>query len=296
MLSLDHEILVALLRNSPALACDLARRLDATIPAADPICVSESKLTEIVPTEYSADLVLLLGPETKPDFGLVVEVQLRADERKRYSWPVYATALRARYRCPSCVLVVALDPRVARWAAQPIELGQPESSFVPLVLGAEGVPAVTDGAAARSCPELGVLSALVHNDKEDVARAALAGAAAVYSVDEAKATLYNDLVWRALSERALGRLEAEMDVENYEVQSEFALRHIAKGREEGREQGREEGREMARQAVLAVLEARGMPAPDGVRSRIESCRDLDLLATWHKRAIEAESPEDIFAD
>jgi hypothetical protein len=44
--------------------------------------VESAELTEVVPTEYRADLVLLLL-DGKPIFGLVVEVQLSRDEDKR---------------------------------------------------------------------------------------------------------------------------------------------------------------------------------------------------------------------
>jgi peptide/nickel transport system permease protein len=50
------------------------------------------------------------------------QVQLAEDAQKRFSWPVYATTLRARFRCHAAVLVVTIDPKLARWAAQPIDL------------------------------------------------------------------------------------------------------------------------------------------------------------------------------
>ncbi len=290
VISLEHEVLVELLRVNPLLARDLARQLETAIPATDAIHVSESKLTEIVPTDYAADLVLLLGPKDRPDFGLIVEVQLRADEGKRYSWPVYVAALRAKHRCPSCVLVVALEEKVACWARRPIDIGQPASTFVPLVLGPDGVPPVTDVAITRACPELGVLSALVHNDDEATARAAFAGAWHLFAVDEDRGTLYNDIVRRAVSAAVLARLEDEsMGLENYQYQSAFALKHTAIGRAEGRAEGKSE-------AVLEVFEARGLAVPNDVRTRVEECRDLELLEQWLKRAITAASPADIFTE
>ena len=76
----------------------------------DRIEIQDSDLAQIVPTEYRADLVLLLRRDT-PVFGIVVEVQLAADPDKRFSWPLYASGLRARLRCPACVLVVTPDAR-----------------------------------------------------------------------------------------------------------------------------------------------------------------------------------------
>ena len=58
-----------------------------------------------------------------PTLAIVVEVQLRADESKHRSWPVYLAAVRARYRCDACVLVIASTESVARWARRAVALG-----------------------------------------------------------------------------------------------------------------------------------------------------------------------------
>jgi hypothetical protein len=49
--------------------------------------------------------------------AVVVEVQLRRDKNKHWTWPVYLASLRARYRCPTILLVVCLDRRTAEWCA-----------------------------------------------------------------------------------------------------------------------------------------------------------------------------------
>ena len=221
-------------------------------------------------------------------------MQLQVDEDKLYSWPLYVTALRALHRCPCSVLVVAPDVKVAEWAAGAIDIGQPESAFVPLVLGPGAVPEVTRVEMTRACPELGVLSALVHTDNEGVAWAALEGTKSLFRIDEELATLYNDVIMAALDERVRAGLEEKMGLlEGYEYQSEFARKHFGRGREKGLEEGRAE--EAAR-AVLAVFEARDRAVPDDPRARVEACGDLDVLERWLKRAIKVESPVEIFEE
>ncbi len=73
------------------------------------------------------------------------------------------------------------------------------------------------------------------------------------------------------------------------------------GREEGREAGREEGREEGRaegisRAIVSVLEGRGMIVSAEVRSRVESCVELDTLERWLQKAIVATSVVEIFED
>jgi hypothetical protein len=85
----------------------------------------------------------------------VVEVQLelRKDDRKLYTWPVYVANLRARLECSVCVLVVTPSESVADRARAPIELG-PGSSVTPFVVGPKAVPAIHDADAAVRDPEL----------------------------------------------------------------------------------------------------------------------------------------------
>ncbi len=117
MASLKHEGLLLLFRNRPELAPQLLREvLGLTLPRWTEARVESAELTEVVPTEYRADLVVLLL-EGKPCFAIVVEVQLSRDEDKRRSWPPYLTNLRSRVGCPTALLVVAPVAAVARWCA-----------------------------------------------------------------------------------------------------------------------------------------------------------------------------------
>ncbi len=90
---------------------------------------------------------------------VVVEVQLSRDPDKRRSWPVYVATLRARLRCPTELLVVCPDRAVAGYCAAPITLGLGRPALIPMVLGPELVPVVTDGELPV---ELVVLSAIAH--------------------------------------------------------------------------------------------------------------------------------------
>lgn len=48
------------------------------------------------------------------------------------------------------------------------------------------------------------------------------------------------------------------------------------------------------QDVLLVLEQRGLPVSDAVRTRITECRDDEILRRWLARAVTAPKAEDIF--
>src|ERR1019366_8630796 len=85
MPSLSHEALLLLFRNRPELAPELLRdALHVQLPAYSEVRLESSDLTDITPAEYRADLVVLLVDGT-PVLGIVVEVQLQRDDRKRFT-------------------------------------------------------------------------------------------------------------------------------------------------------------------------------------------------------------------
>src|ERR1043165_1270132 len=123
MPSLTHEALVLFFRNRPELAPELLHDvLGVELPRYTEVRLEPAELTEAVPVEYRADLVVLLV-NGEPVLAIVVEAQLQRDERKRYSWPVYVAGIRARLECPALLLVVTPTEDVADWAAAPIALG-----------------------------------------------------------------------------------------------------------------------------------------------------------------------------
>jgi len=75
-------------------------------------------LTHLQAAEYRADLVLFLRRGTENVLGIIVEIQLHRDEDKPYSWPAYVANLRARHRCPVCLLVVTVEEAVESWAGR----------------------------------------------------------------------------------------------------------------------------------------------------------------------------------
>jgi len=294
MPSLQHESLLLLFRNRPELAPELLRdALHVALPVYSEVRLESAELTDLNPAEYRADLVVLLV-DGKPVLGIVVEVQLSPDPGKRFTWPVYVAGLRARLKCPACVLVVTPTEDVARWCRKPIDVG-PGSAFSPLVIGPTSVPVIDDVAAAERDPELAVLSVIAHGDQahaEVLGRAALL---ATLRLSDERQVLYSDLVFAALSEAARAALEDLMAGGTYEFQSEFAKKHQAKGRAEGVAEGRAEGVAEGRaEALLAVLQARGLRVSDEVRARVFACTDVAQLDAWVRKAVTVTSVDELF--
>jgi hypothetical protein len=282
MPSLTHEALLQLFRNRPELAPELLREaLQIELPAYTEARIESAEFSQLAPTEYHADLVVLLV-DNAPVLGIVVEVQLAQKPRKRFTWPLYLAALRAKLECDTCVFVIAPSMEVARWAAEPIRMGF-NSTVFPLVVGPGGIPVITDPERAIQAPELAVLSAMAHGqgDVETAVKVALAAAAGVGTVPEDRVVLYSDLIEAALSEAA--RKAFFMLPQGYEFQGQTARESFQKGR----------AAEKAAD-VLEVLDARGLAVTDAERERILGCKELETLTLWHRRAVTVASVDALF--
>ena len=84
-----------------------------------------------------------------------------------------------------------------------------------------------------------------------------------------------------------------MDLKDYEYQSDFARKYMSRGRAEGRAEGELEAKA---DAVLTVLEARGLAVTPAVRERIAATTELTVLQHWLVRAVTVASTDDIFGD
>jgi len=167
MPSPEHEALVEAFRRDPDLALHLLELCQIPIPQGAEPKVVEASLAQLQPTEFRADLVIELNGGTRVVLSIILEVQISRDPDKKFSWPEYVAARRARTRAPVVLLVVAPDADVAAWAKEPIELGPQMGALTPLVLDPPRIPRVTDHEQARAEPELSFLSAMAHGNDPD---------------------------------------------------------------------------------------------------------------------------------
>ena len=294
MSSYIHELLIILFRNRSNSAVDLLRAIDVNVPEYDEVRIESSDLGNVQPAEYRADRVLFLERAACKVLGIIVEVQLACDKDKPYVWPAYIANLRARHRCPACLLVVTTDDSVTRWAQRPIELG-PGTRCHPWVVGPSNTPAVTELHEARENIELAVLSAIAHAQNADIALAtciALATLVENAEIDDERCRLYFDLVIKALSESNPDLAEIIMNSIGYEYQSDFARRYVAQGRTEGKAEGKAEGRMEGRIEILLKLLARRYgPLAEPVEALIRNLQDAKLDAVA-ERILTAQTLEE----
>jgi hypothetical protein len=182
--------------------------------------------------------------ESQKVLGVIVEVQLGCDEDKPFAWPAYIANLRARHRCPVCLLVITIEDAVARWAGRSIDLG-PGTRCKPWVVGPSNTPAITALQDAQENVELAVLSAIEHGQSADIQLARRIASAAILAsaaIDVERSRLYLDLIQIALSKNIPEAFETAMNSLGYEYQGDFARRYYGQGKAEGQLEGWEKAR------------------------------------------------------
>jgi hypothetical protein len=208
----------------------------------------------LAPSEPLADvdlLELVLREDRSPDLGVLVEVQLRNDLAKRYSWPGYLGGALFRYRCEAVLVIACLDTDVAGWAKQtsPDHDDQP---FRTVVLG----PDEWDDLACRAPnePALELLAWICGRRLESLPAEISSHLARIRGLDIDSQRRYLGLLRTAIRRLPAHVAEVIMNqmkpfVERFAIhpqEIEWEEQGILKGREEGRGEGREEGREEGR--------------------------------------------------
>jgi hypothetical protein len=204
--------------------------------------------------------------------------------------------LQDKYGCPVVLLVVCSKKATARWARQPIEIGLPDLIVMivhPVVLGPDNVQAVTDPAEASLDATFAVFSALTHSRSPELNAILEALADALLTIDAETAALLTEITEVGLDNTA-GQQKWRELMATYlpPFVSEFRLEGIRQGRQEGREEGLAEGRA---EAILRILDRRGIVVDDDARQTITSCADLDTLDTWLDRSLTATQVSELFA-
>jgi hypothetical protein len=112
-------------------------------------------------------------------------------------------------------------------------------------------------------------------------------------LDEDSRTLYYDLIEVALGEAA--RKALAMLPATYQFQGPSYLKGKFEGIAEGKLEGIAEGELKGEvEAVLAVLETRGVSVSDAERERIVACKEPVTLKRWVRLAVTAHATAELF--
>jgi hypothetical protein len=288
---MSHEGPLDLVRDHPDIAVELVRSSGIELPGQLSVALVPTDMSAVVPVQYLADMVVLINDAatSEPVLAVIIESQLRDEETKRYSWPVYLTTARRVAKCPAAVLVVLCpDPAEAEKCRTPIRTGHPGFDLVPIVIDS-GAPPGRDGGS----PYLTVFAASmggIDMATEAGARMVL-DAMASPGVSDADRLRMAAIILRLSDDAERQILEAMMKTSEYE--KTFVERIHDEGIAEGQARGKAEGQA---NAVLRLLDARGVALSPEQRQQVTSSTDPAQLDLWFDRAITASTAAEVFAD
>jgi hypothetical protein len=286
-----HDSIKAIFTENPQLAVELATSLNSTaLPAGTPAHPESPTFNDRPSTDFDPDAVIVVGPKQDPIRGIIVEAQKRTFKDKPPQWARYAAQLWTFLKCPVDVLVICPDAKSAFYYAQPVPTSLPGYIHLPVVLPPSAVPIITDPDEATSSPALAALSVAYHGTDPAVPEAVADG---FRKLKPEVAAQYQEHAYN-ISPLAVRRiLEQLMKSETWPVYSPFAKEHYGRGKREGKKEGRAFGEA---EAIILVLEARGLDVSEAERSRIISCTHLRQLKSWIKRAVTVERAADLFTE
>jgi hypothetical protein len=156
-----HDALVELFRRTPRAALAALRRaLPMPLPDRVRVEAVDASVREMKNTEHRADAVLKVAGRHGRAI-VVVEVHRRCVKAKKRRWPRYVASLWDEHGTPVCLLVLATEESVARWAREPIHLG-PGSVVTPVVIGPGDVPWLDELPVDERTSSVILLNAALH--------------------------------------------------------------------------------------------------------------------------------------
>jgi hypothetical protein len=283
--SFRHEYLLALLRHAGELARVIVGQ-EIVLPSRKLIArAGASDLSQLAPVQRLADHVITFhrrgqrkdGRDRPPELVILVEVQLKRDPRKARTWPSYVTSAMARFDCEIVLLVITDKRSVARWARGPF--GTAQLQLRPAVFCLAEMPQRLTSSDARIHRAIAVLNALADPTEKTVE---IAVEAIKLFPDQIRELTY-EAIHRMVPRPIVQRLEEKKMIPLRMFQSEFALRHIARGKE----MGRKEWLADLQGFVLDLMRSKLGQISAAEKKRIRKVEDGTALKTLHADLVKA---------
>jgi hypothetical protein len=291
-----HEVILLAIRENPEIFAEVLRRVVGTdIPG--PIEVMDSNVRFAASLETRPDLVLRTpGAASR---WTVIELQNRKDASKARSWPLAVSVLLQRDGMGD-VVVITSSRSVAAWARRVAHhRGERGTSLaltpVIVLLSKDHAAALLDPAR----PELAIFAvwARCRGRGPEAHHVAVRAIELTEDLPAPLREAQTRAILAMLSQGLLASLkETAMDVDKVpETKASRAFRLFFEQRGEARGEAQGEAR-AKRDAVLAVLAARGLSPTPAERTSIAALTDLAVLDRCIQAAVTAASVKAMLAD
>jgi hypothetical protein len=285
-----HDAVVQMICDEPGLALQVLHEwAGADVPAGLAARVESPAFNDRRSTDFAADVVVSAGPAAQPSHAVIVEAQQHRHDDKLAQWPRYAAAAWLLLRCPVHLLVICPSQAAADFYDRPLPTSLPGFTLRPAVIGPAQVRAITNLQEAVENPGMAALSVAVHCRRRGVAEAF---AAALAALPPGEGSAYYEKAHSMSAPQIRAILEQMMTTTGWLVSSPFAKEHFGRGLAEGEAMGEAKGEA---DAIMLVLQARGLPVSAEQQARITGCADLDQLRRWVASAAVVSAAADLFA-
>ncbi|MFE0133733.1 hypothetical protein ACFWY6_19515 [Streptomyces sp. NPDC059037] len=301
MVTSQHEVSHRIFQQQPELLTPVFRILGVPLPEKPSVEVITPDVTETRPLERWIDTLLRISAPDGSAFLLAIEAQMRRDPDKAASWGYYLSYLHSKYNIPALLLVVCQDKATSAWAMGPFRMGLSDwtaLSVHPMVVGPGNVPMITDPEEIAQDFTFAAFSAVTHGRSPGHKAILEALVTALGSTGNRKTF---DHYWQ-LVDAGLGDIPARAAWKDlifmaadiyFPGQGTLAEEKYLEGKEDGIAEGEAKGKA---EAILSLLELRGIPTPDDARERVTTCTDLDTLDRWFGRALKVTDADALFAE
>ena len=259
------------------------------LPATVTGALGSADMSQVAPTQYFADTVVVLTDQQtrKPVLAVVIEPQGRDRKTKKVSWPVYLTTAIKANKVPRAILVVICwDPREAARCRRVIPTGHPGFDLYPIVIDPRTFPSWEDAS-----PYLVILAGATKaiDLAPPCGRDAVLSAIEQAGASHADTAALSTIILGAADAAARGELEALMASPKFH--SAFVDGLLQQGEEKGLEKGAVKSKV---EDLIKVIRARGLGLTQAQQELVTSCSDLSQLDTWFDRALDAKTADEIF--
>jgi hypothetical protein len=284
-----------------------------------PLVPAPDTLAKTVAVERRVDRVFLIGPRDNPESFLLTEVQLDADDRKRFAWALYMELSRSRHGCEGGLLILTVSEGVRRWIRDVImpATGAHGTSrqLTPTVVALDAI--APERLLRRDMPYLAQLAVAAHAgapDAREVAEQAVD--LTIEGLPERLAAEQLDAILGMVDSALRAQLERRV-MERHEYRSELFRGIYEKGAAEGKAEGKAEGEAKGKaegeakgkaegeakgkaegkaESILTVLAGRHIPVSRAIREQIRGCTDLKTLDLWLRRALTVRTAASVVSD
>jgi hypothetical protein len=295
MASPTHEIAVARLSRDPSLLPLLARTLGKPPPGK--LRVVDSTVRFVDPAEVRPDLLLARG---KRGPWNAIEVQLRKDPQKGRRWSLLVSALNDQRGCMGDLWVLTASKRTAAWALNACSAVGPSGTRlgvkpIVLLLGAKEVEALLEN--GRQSLAFFAAWAVSHQRGPKAERVIERALEITDGLSNAPLRRQQERdIMGVLNGRLMDKLKEKimeprkhfesrwMRRARHEMFADQTAEMIAKGEAKGK-----------REALLMMLEGRGLSMTRAQRAAILRCEDLATLDRWVAGSGKVASAEELLA-